>query len=120
MITNAKLLIVEDDLQMQRVYQYFLSEINGLQVAFETKADAILTSVESFKPDVLILDLSLGGQSVHSLIQTFTHQSKIPQIIVLTADESVAVAVHAMRSGAFNYLVKPIEKEAFLVAGSRT
>ncbi|PIZ67798.1 MAG: hypothetical protein COY19_04905 [Candidatus Marinimicrobia bacterium CG_4_10_14_0_2_um_filter_48_9] len=116
MITNAKLLIVEDDLQMQRVYQYFLSEINGLQVAFETKADAILTSVESFKPDVLILDLSLGGQSVHSLIQTFTHQSKIPQIIVLTADESVAVAVHAMRSGAFNYLVKPIEKEAFLVA----
>lgn len=116
MVANAKLLIVEDDLQMQRVYQYFLSEIKDLQVAFETKADAIYTSVESFKPDVLILDLSLGGQSVQSLIHTITLRSKIPQIIVLTANDSVAVAVHAMRSGAFNYLVKPIEKEAFLVA----
>lgn len=116
MIANAKLLIVEDDLQIQRIYDYFLSEFESLELAFETRADAIITSVESFKPDVLILDLSLGGKSVQSIIKLLTLRSKIPQIIVLTANDSVAVAVQAMRSGAFNYLVKPIEKDAFLVA----
>ena len=111
-----KILIVEDDLEMQRLYRFFLTEVAPSDLAFESKPDRVYTAIETFQPDLIILDLSLGGQSVESLIKTFSQRGKIPQIIVLTANDSVSVAVSAMRAGAFNYLVKPVEKNAFLAA----
>lgn len=116
---EIKLLIVEDDVEMQRLYRYYVQDIPRVEMAIEANPLQVKRTIDRLKPDLILLDLSLKGASVVSLIQTYARRGDLPLIIVITANESIAMAVQALQNGALNYLVKPIGKEEFLGAIGR-
>ncbi|MCF7800782.1 MAG: sigma-54 dependent transcriptional regulator [Candidatus Marinimicrobia bacterium] len=116
---EIKILIVEDDVEMQRLYRFYLREIPRIEIAFGSQPRQVKATIEKSNPDLILLDLSLEGASVESLIQSHARRGELPLIIVITANDSVAMAVKAMQDGALNYLVKPIKKDAFLGAIGR-
>ncbi len=70
-----------------------------------------LESIRNEAPDLVFLDLNmpeLDGQAVLSGLEGATHR---PEIIVVTADDTVESAISCMRLGATDYLTKPYEVE---------
>jgi CheY-like chemotaxis protein len=64
-------------------------------------------------PDVLIMDINMGGMSGYELCREFrakhgTASDVIPYIIIVTANEGVDVINQALDSGANDYMPKPV------------
>ena len=67
-------------------------------------------------PDVLIMDINMGGMSGYELCREFrakhgTASDVIPYIIIVTANEGVDVINEALDAGANDYMPKPGERE---------
>lgn len=60
-------------------------------------------------PEVVLLDLNLGGESGFDLLKETRALSDPPLIVIITAHGNERIAVEALHSGAFDYLAKPFE-----------
>ena len=67
-----------------------------------------LASREDF--DMALLDASLVGDGADGVVARLRAQTSIPSILVLTTEDSVRRAIHALEHGADDYLVRPLEK----------
>jgi two-component system response regulator AtoC len=104
------ILIADDNENLRNVIASELRE-EGCSVAVAADGVAALALIEKNDFDVLLLDLSmplLGGMEVLKKIKAL----KIPgEVIVLTGNGTVSVAVEAMKLGAYDFLTKPFEME---------
>jgi DNA-binding NtrC family response regulator len=82
--------------------------------AFPTAEDAI-EAMYSEKPDLVLLDIGLPGMSGIDALRKI--KENYPEIIVImiTAYEDVQTVVQAMKYGAHDYVVKPLQMNALLV-----
>jgi DNA-binding NtrC family response regulator len=65
--------------------------------------------IERTRPDLLLLDLNLPGESGMEFLQSLPKSEDAPLVIVITAHGSERTAVQAIKSGAYDYLSKPFE-----------
>jgi two-component system response regulator HydG len=103
------ILVVDDDVSHAEVVVSSLEKLGAEFVVAHSEREA-LVAVESRYFDVVITDLMLESQ--HSGIEILNSVKQISEeteVIVMTAHNSVEVAVDAMRRGAFNYLQKPLD-----------
>ena len=73
--------------------------------------DAVLQSLREHAPDLVFLDLNMPGRDGLSVLREFTAMRTTAEIIVVTANDQVSIAVECMRLGATDYLTKPYEVE---------
>ncbi|MCP5173884.1 MAG: EAL domain-containing protein [Moraxellaceae bacterium] len=74
--------------------------------------------VKEFKPDVLVLDIRMpecNGIEFATMLRQDIETSQLP-IVFLTSENAERTRRQAMAAGADDYLLKPIEKEAFIHA----
>ena len=87
MATKQKVLIVDDDENIAELIALYLTK-----ECFETKivydGESALTSVESFSPDLILLDLMLPGIDGYQVCREIRAKSSIP-IIMLSAKGEV-------------------------------
>lgn len=109
------LLLVEDTISLQLVYQ---SVLKSAGYALETAgtADEGLKLYRSLRPQVVLLDLMLPDRSGQDLMQDFLEINPEAKIIVVTANGSINRAVEAMRAGAYEFLLKPFNEQRLLHA----
>ncbi len=62
-----------------------------------------------FRPDVVFLDINLPGQSGLEALPSIVELPCEPTVVIMTGESDNFIAVQAMRSGAFDYLRKPLE-----------
>lgn len=102
-----KILIVDDE----KTARY------GMKKALDIKGDIFEASnlreaetiCEREKPEVILLDLNLGGEDGFDLLIRTQDLEPRPSVVIITAHGSEKVAVDAMKKGAFDYLSKPFE-----------
>ena len=80
----------------------------GYEVVTASDADSALSLVSSKPVDLVITDLNMPGMNGILLMKEVKRQFPSLTFIVLTARGSVESAVDAVRSGAFDFLEKPI------------
>jgi nitrogen regulation protein NR(I) len=103
-----KLLVVDDE---PSILHFFRRAFPGPDVTLLTASSAAegLAAVERDRPDVVILDIDLAGQSG---LETFRRvrelDPKVP-VIFITGHGTADTAIEAMRLGAYEYLLKPLE-----------
>src|SRR5471030_1749530 len=71
-------------------------------------------------PDLIIMDINMGGMSGYELCRKFrqrygTTSDVIPYIIIVTANEGVDVITQALESGANDYMPKPVNVKVLQV-----
>lgn len=73
--------------------------------------DHALGIIEEKVPDLILLDFKMPGKNGLEMVREF--QSRIPSvpIIMVTNDSDVKLVVQAMRDGAYNYLLKPVDPD---------
>ena len=98
-------LVVEDDQAIRRILRSVLSE-NGFDIE-ETDSCEGGRSMESIlHPDLVLIDLGLPDGDGLDLIRDIRKSSQVPMIVVSATDKE-AVKVHALESGANDYVTKP-------------
>ncbi|HEV3338841.1 MAG TPA: sigma-54 dependent transcriptional regulator [Pirellulales bacterium] len=105
----ANLLLIDDDpdLLAERVNHLFPAPVNRVEIA-RTAAEG-LEQVTAELPDVILLDLRLPDQSgLETLRDLRQIDARIP-VIFVTVVRSADSAIEAMRHGAYDYLLKPID-----------
>jgi DNA-binding response OmpR family regulator len=104
----AKILLVDDDPLMVRMYQKKLTN-DGMQV--ETAEDGVdaISKVNSFKPDLILLDIMMpnkNGYEVLSELKSKDSSKDIPVILLTNVSSSDADIDKGLEMGAVAYLVK--------------
>jgi two-component system, cell cycle response regulator len=91
----------------------------GHDVQVAEDADAALAALAARRFDLLITDIILPGADGLELLAEAKRLDPNIEVIVITALDRVDPAVRAMKSGASDYLVKPVTPEALQVAAQR-
>jgi len=116
---KAKILVVDDEASARSGLSKLLEQ-EGYSV--ESAADGLLAleSIAETAPALIITDLKMPNLDGMGLLAKLREQSLDIPTIVTTAFGEVSVAVQAMRAGAEDYLTKPIDFDALLLAVERT
>jgi len=109
-----KVLIVEDEVSLARTMGDALSQA-GHQVRLVHVGERVLDEFRAFSPQVVLMDVRLGGVSGLDLLARIKEESPDVEAVVVTAYGSVEVAVDAMKRGAADFLTKPIDLDVLLV-----
>ena len=107
-----KILIVEDEAKIARFLSLEL-EHEGYEVRAEYDGRSGLNACESWKPDLMILDLMLPELSGIEVCRRVRQSSDLP-IIMLTAKDDVSDKVMGLNMGADDYMTKPFAIEELL------
>ena len=104
---KRKVLFVEDEAALQSSYaRYFGSRYD---MAFARTGAEALQQVESFDPDVLVLDLRLPDTDGIALLQRIRQRRATLPVVVTTAYVSMEPLMHVLDLGHSAYLVKPFD-----------
>ncbi|MBO6009665.1 MAG: sigma 54-interacting transcriptional regulator [Ruminobacter sp.] len=105
---KTRVLIVEDSKPLNFFYNAVVKSLNTEVRSAYTGREAI-GFLDTFAPDIVLLDLNLPdipGMEILSMLGQQYHQVIT---IVITADERANLPVEAMRLGAYDFLVKPVD-----------
>src|SRR3972149_1477320 len=103
----AKILIVEDDALIIRLYQKVFTS-QGYEVETAINGEEGLAKARSVKPDLILLDImmpKLNGLEMLRQLKAIPDVEKIP-VVVLTNLSGDADAETALKEGAVKYIVK--------------
>ncbi len=108
---TPKILIIDDDALVCKSLEKVIKKFN-YDVDICLEADKALDKIKRIEPDIILLDIYLSG-SISGLDLLSEIQEKYPKIpvIMITAFADVNIAVDAMKRGAFDFLLKPINTE---------
>ncbi|MCF0254154.1 MAG: response regulator transcription factor [Duodenibacillus sp.] len=112
-MTEALVRIVDDDPQLLASQKYLL-QIAGFAVATYPSCLAFLEKDDFRKPGCLVLDVrmpEMTGLELQTILEN--RGSKLP-VIFLSAHGSINMAVHTVKHGAFDFLEKPADPDAFI------
>ena len=109
----ALIRVVDDDRAVSKAIQFLLGNEDWTVQVFSSGEEFLVNEAPSV-PGCIILDIQMGGISgieVHK--ELIARESEVP-IIFLTAHGDIPMAVEAMKEGAAEFLVKPLDPEKLL------
>lgn len=111
-----KILIIEDDNDINNLVYNLLSSDYKVTQAFSGTEGRLLASQDYFQ--LIILDLMLPGLSGEELIKHFRTLTMIP-ILVLTAKADISVLEDVLALGADDYIAKPFSNRELIARVNR-
>tara|TARA_B000000557_G_scaffold106414_1_gene86150 strand:- start:1138 stop:1878 length:741 start_codon:yes stop_codon:yes gene_type:complete len=107
-----KILIVEDDLDMQEMMISFMQK-NGFMVIAANNSDELTKKLKSQRVDLILLDVMLGNENGISICREIRETNNIP-IIIISALSDDQNRLSGFEVGADDYIVKPFNPQILL------
>jgi response regulator RpfG family c-di-GMP phosphodiesterase len=104
------LLICDDEVAISQLLQRYLSR-KGYDVHTVADVDEALHALATHTYDALITDLNLGQSDGFDLLAELRDKGHTLPVLFTTGYPSQETAIKALRSGAFDYLIKPFSLE---------
>jgi DNA-binding NtrC family response regulator len=111
---SLPVLMVDDEAQALDSFEtaLLLASINNIIRCQDSRDVMPLLSTQEI--EVLLLDLSMPHLSGEELLSLVTKDFPEIPVIIITGSNDVETAVACMKSGAFDYMVKPVEKSRLI------
>ena len=117
-MNKANILTIEDDPIQRKLIKENLEEEKF--VVFEAaNGKEALNIIAEFPIDIAIVDYKLETETGIDVIKQMIEQNPLITPIMVTAFSNVENAVEALKMGAYDYIVKPIDFEKFLLVIER-
>src|SRR5205814_4495972 len=118
-MTTERILVVEDEEPIREIISSMLSAAGykTRQAASGMEALAILNSTGEF--ELMLSDLMMAELDGIALLERSKEKYPDMPVIMVTAVHDISVALAAIRNGAYDYLLKPFEREQLLAAVRR-
>ena len=109
-MSAPSILVVDDDETIRETFVRELgSEGYGVAAAEDAESAIGLLARREVEPGLIITDLRLPGMSGLELLDWVGESQPDMDVIVITAHEDMDTALAAIKSGAYEYLVKPLD-----------
>jgi two-component system C4-dicarboxylate transport response regulator DctD len=115
---DIDVILVEDDSITRLGIEQSL-ELAGLKVDAYSSAVAALPAIEPGRPTVVLSDVKLRGMDGLELQQRLLALDRDIPVILMTGHGDIAMAVRAMREGAYDFIEKPCPPEQLVAAVQR-
>jgi DNA-binding NtrC family response regulator len=110
MKSEIDILVVDDEINIRSALVTIL-EKRGHRVAAVGTAEQALELLAESQVSLILTDMKMPGMGGLELVGKAKASYPDIEVVVMTAYGSVETAVEAMRRGAYDYLMKPIEKD---------
>src|ERR1700749_1256570 len=114
-----RILVVDDEEPIREIVAQMLTAAGYLckEAASGTEALALLTSGEQF--ELMLSDLMMADLDGIGLLEKTKERYPDMPVVMVTAVHDIWVALAAIRNGAYDYLLKPFEREQLLATVRR-
>lgn len=109
MVSKQKILIVDDDNNIAELISLYLTK-ECFETMIVNDGESALTAVDSFTPNMILLDLMLPGIDGYQVCREVRSKSAIP-IIMLSAKGEIFDKVLGLELGADDYMEKPFDSK---------
>src|SRR2546425_8267590 len=116
---SERILIVDDEETIREIVSSMLTSanFNCRQAASGMEALALLESGEKF--ELMLSDLMMANLDGIGLLERTKERFPDMPVVMVTAVHDISVALAAIRNGAYDYLLKPFEREQLLATVRR-
>jgi DNA-binding NtrC family response regulator len=104
----ARILVVDDDPAIRKIIVDRFRSL-GHELVPAGSGEEALERIESFAPDLMLLDLRMPGIDGFQVLESLRARAARPEVVVMTAHGSIEAAVRAVRLGAADFVPKPFE-----------
>jgi diguanylate cyclase (GGDEF)-like protein len=112
-VSGARILAVDDQLYFRVFLEDLLREEGYEVTSAESGADA-LALLETQRFDVVVTDMVMPGMDGSELVQRVKERWRDQDVVVVTSVGDLRTAIDAMKVGASDYLLKPVDRKALL------
>jgi len=114
-----KILVVDDDADIRRAFRRNL-ESDTLKVVEAASGDDAIRQVALERPDLIMMDIRMGATNGLDTLRKLRELDPKLMIIMMTAYGTTQTAIEAMKYGAYDYVLKPLDvpKLKTLIAGA--
>ena len=113
-VAKERILVVDDEQNARVALRTMLAE-EGYEVLEAADGEEALALLPGFGPAVVLADVRMPRLDGITLLKRAREQGTDAVFVMMTAFASVEAAVEAMRAGAENYLIKPLDFDAVQV-----
>lgn len=107
---KANILVVDNEKECTELIKIFLSK-KGFNVDTAISGEEAIMKINSTKPDIVLLDICMGGIDGLVALKTIKGNDKNIIVIMTTSMEEDRIIQEAMKLGADGYLIKPFNLE---------
>ncbi len=111
---NAKILIVDDEKTIRESLKVILED-EGYSANIAGDGAKALEEIKNNNYDIVISDIKMPNIDGMELLEKASEISPNTFFIIMTAYASVQTAIDALRKGAYDYLIKPVEFEDLII-----
>jgi two-component system NtrC family response regulator/two-component system nitrogen regulation response regulator GlnG len=101
-------MLVDDDVDLRRTLGPHLSDL-GHEVLTVESAEGALNQVADFKPDIVFSDVQMPGMNGFELLSKLRAARPEIDVVIITGYGGVQGAIDAIKDGASDYLLKPLD-----------
>ena len=109
----ARVLVVDDEKSIRIVLREFLRK-DGHEVDVAEDVPMAFELLEKHRFDVVVTDIIMPRITGVELLKKIHEKWPDIQVIMITGEPNVNTAVEAVRSGAYDYLAKPVSRDAMI------
>jgi len=110
----ASILLIEDDLTFSRILEGFLTK-KGYQITTAHGGKDGLKAFESRSFDFILLDYRLPDTTGMDLLVEIKRLKPAIPVVIMTSFSDIRTAVKAIKSGAYEYITKPVNPDELLM-----
>jgi two-component system response regulator AtoC len=107
---KEQILVVDDEANLRRVLAALLSR-DGYEVHSAGDGESALAFLKEHHIDLVITDLRMPRMNGMDLLRSALREDPTLPVVILTAHGTVDNAVEALKTGAFDYVSKPFDKD---------
>jgi len=111
---SIKILIADDEKAIRDALKYVLTE-EGYNADTAVDGEEALKKIEDEQYDIVISDIKMPKLDGMEILSKAAEVSPGTFFIIMTAYASVQTAIEALRKGAYDYLIKPIEFDDLMI-----
>jgi two-component system response regulator AtoC len=111
----SKILVIDDDASIRETLDLYLTEEGYKVETAENGTDGLNKYVQS-AADVVILDIRLPDVDGFSVLEDLKEENENVKVIMITAYHDMETTINAMKSGAFDYIHKPVNVDELDIA----
>ena len=112
-----KVAIVDDEVDLRENIAGYVDAAKGFRcVSMHSSAEEALAHLPKEKPDVVLMDINLGGMSGIECVRLLKPQMPATQVVMLTVFEDTEKIFSALAAGASGYLLKRLAPAKLLEA----
>ncbi|MDT8341814.1 MAG: sigma-54 dependent transcriptional regulator [Longimicrobiales bacterium] len=107
-MSQGRLMVVDDDRALRETLRDHLLEL-GFEVLAAESGSGALNRIADFSPDLVLSDVQMPGMSGFELLGHLREKRPDTDVVIFTGHADVDGAINAIKAGACDYLIKPLD-----------